>query len=513
MKNFVVLNCIYCRSKMLLQKCKKLNGGSFMKKLTKCIAAALAAAIMTVSAAGTEAFALAPIYYTYTGWLNGDKTWVYCVNDIAVAGKNYEIDGILYSFAEDGSCTGKYSGWTKQDGVKRRYSEGLPYTGWLKNKDGSKKYCLDGYLVTGNFQIGNKIYSFGKDGIYTGKSKKPKFTASCESRISADMKKISVTVRHHGGKEDKEYITGEPTKMERWENGKWVDCIGEAAEYAVNDIAYVLGKSDGGFIDSAEVHFSPKVYMGIDYDMPLGYYRITVNYGESGNYLNTEKNLYAVFEVVPPLEIIMSEEVYVLDKHCVDIKANFKVNSERLKNLDGSEITANIFMCDEEGWYPETEIEDEPVPENENGEFPAWYEADWTGSIYKEGYNGGYKTVVKIGDEEYSKEFRVDWVKPREISSCSLKDGNVVVSFEIYNKLDKEIKVRTNITSMESKYRSVFLEEVPDAEPVYKTLKPKEETTVSFNISDVYDTSKLESGWYTIYIDGVGYVDFYLHDN
>lgn len=489
-----------------------------MKKITKRakrIAAALAAAVMTVSAAGTTVFALAPLYYT--GWINGDKAWSYYVNDIAVAGKNYEIDGILYSFAEDGDCTGKYSGWTKQDGVKRRYSEGLPYTGWLKSKDGSKKYCLDGYLVTGNFQIGDKIYSFGKDGIYTGKSVKPKFTADCKSEISADAGKISLTVRHHGGTNDKEYITGEPTKMERWENGKWVDCIGESAEYAVNDIAYALGKSNGSVINSAEVHFSPKAYMGIDYDMPLGYYRITVNYGESGNYLGTEKNLYAVFKVVPPLEIIMSEEVYVLDERYVDVKANFKVNSERLKNLNGSEITAEIFMCDKEGWYPYTygELEEEAVPENENGEleFPAWYEVDRTGTIYKEGYNGGYKTVVKIGDEEYSKEFRVDWIKPRKISSPSLKDDNVVVSFEIYNKLDKEIRVRTNITSMERKYRRVSLEEVPDAAPVYKTLKPKEKMTVSFNISDFYDTSKLESGEYTIYIDGVGYVDFFLYDN
>lgn len=491
-----------------------------MKKITKRakrIAAALAAAIITVSAAGTEAFADAPIPSDYTGWINGDKAWVYCLDDIAVAGKNYVIDGILYSFAEDGSCTGKYSGWTKQDDVKRHYIEGLPYTGWLKSKDGSKKYCLDGYLVTGNFQIGDKIYSFGKDGVYTGKSVKPKFTADCKSEISADAEKISLTVRHHGETNDKEYITGEPTKMERWENGKWVDCIGEPAEYAVNDIAYALGKSNGSFINSAEVHFSPKAYMGIDYDMPLGYYRITVNYGESGNYLGTEKNIYAVFEVVPPLEIIMSEEVYVLDERYVDVKANFKVNSERLKNLDGSEITAEIFMCDEEGWYPYTygELEEEAVPENENGEleFPAWYEIDRTGTIYKEGYNGGYKTVVKIGDEEYSKEFRVDWIKPRKISSPSLKDDNVVVSFEIYNKLDKEIRVRTNITSMERKYRRVSLKEVPDAAPVYKTLKPKEKMTVSFNISDFYDTSKLESGEYTIYIDGVGYVDFFLYDN
>ena len=482
-----------------------------MRNFKRRLTAILSAAVITVSAAEASAFALAPLYYT--GWINGDKAWSYYTEDVAVAGKNYEIDGILYSFAEDGSCTGKYSGWTKQDGGKRRYSEGLPYTGWLKNKDGFKKYCLDGYLVTGNFQIGDKIYSFGKDGIYTGKSKQPDFTASCESRISADTEKISVTVQCRGGNKDKGYITGEPAKMERWENGKWVDCIGKSAEYAVNDIAYTLGKFNDSFINSAEVHFSPKTYMGIDYDMPLGYYRINVQYGEDGNYLNTKKDIYAVFEVVPPIEVIMSEEVYAADNRYVDVKANFKVNSERLKNLDDADIIVNIFMCDKEGWYPDEEFEDDPVPENENGESPAWYELDWLCRIYCEGYNGGYKTVVMIGDEEYSKEFRIDRIKPREVSSCSLKDDEVIVSFEIYNKLDKEIKVRTNITSMKRKYHGVFLEEVPDAEPVYEILKPRQEMTVSFNISEVYDISKLESGWYSIYIDGVGYADFYLHDD
>lgn len=482
-----------------------------MRNLKRRIMAILTAAVITVSAAGTAVSALAPPIEYLTGWLNDDKAWFYYTEDVAVAGKNYEIDGILYSFAEDGGCTGKYSGWTKQDGVKRRYIEGLPYTGWLKNKDGSKKYCLDGYLVTGNFQIGDKIYSFGKDGVYTGKSNQPNFTASCESRISADTEKISVTVQYRGGNKDKEYITGEPAKMERWENGKWVDCIGESAEYAVNDIAYVLGKFNDSFINSAEVHFSPKTYMGIDYDMPLGYYRITVQYGEDGNYLNTKKDIYAVFEVVPPIEIIMSEEVYVSNNRYVDIKANFKVNSERLRSIDGSEITVEIFD-DEECWCY-TDLMDEPVPENGNGEFPAWYELDWLGRIDDDGYKGSYKTIVKIGDEEYSKEFRIDRIKPQNISRCSLKDDNVIVSFEIYNKLDKEIKVRTNITSMKSNYRDVFLEEVPDAEPVYETLKPKQKMTVSFNISEVYDTSKLESGWYSIYIDGVGYADFCLHDD
>lgn len=485
-----------------------------MRNLKRQIAAIFTAAVITVSAAGTAAFALAPIPADFTGWVNGDKAWFYLVNDIAVGGKNYEIDGILYSFAEDGGCTGKYSGWTKQDGVKRRYSKGLPYTGWLKNKDGSKKYCLDGYLVTGDFQIGGKIYSFGKDGIYTGKSKKLTLTASCESRISADTEKISVTVQYHDGNNDKGYTVGEPAKMERWENGKWVDCIGESAEYAVNDIAYELGGLGDCSVNFTKVPFYPQTYTGGN--MPAGYYRITVPCGEAADYLNTKKDLYAVFEVVPPLEIIMSEDVYVLDKRYVEVKANFKVNSERLKNLDYADITAYICMLDdEEGWYPCKELDAGSVPENENGEleFPAWYEADWTDNIDEKRYRGGYKTVVEIGDEEYSKEFRVDWIKPREISRCSLKDDNVTVSFEIYNKLDKKIKVRTNITSMESLYHGVFLEDVPDAEPVYKTLKPKQKTTVSFNISDVYDTSKLESGWYTIYIEGVGYADFLLHDD
>ncbi|MDE7288291.1 MAG: hypothetical protein K2N71_02150 [Oscillospiraceae bacterium] len=46
-----------------------------------------------------------------------------------------------------------------------------------------------------------------------------------------------------------------------------------------------------------------------------------------------------------------------------------------------------------------------------------------------------------------------------------------------------------------------------------RKLKTKQKITVSFNISDVYDISKLESVRYSIYIDSAGYADFLLHDN
>lgn len=371
-----------------------------MKKLTKQLSAILAAAVMTVSAAGTAAFALAPIPADFTGWVNGDKAWFYYTDDAAVFGKNYEIDGILYSFAEDGGCTGKYSGWTKQNGVKRRYSEGLPYTGWLKNKDGSKKYCLGGYLVTGNFQIGDKLYGFDKNGIYTGKSKPLNLTASCESRISSDTKKISITVQYHDGNDDKGYAVGEPTKMERWEKGKWVDCIGESVEYAVNDIAYELGGLGDCSVNFTKVPFYPQTYTGGN--MPAGYYRITVPYGESPDYLNTEKNLYAIFEVVPPVEAKMSEEVYISeDSADIEFQAYVTVNSEK---LSGKDISLKILKKTESGW--ETAVKEIKYDENSSCD-----SAGANGTISIDGYlpfEEGcyyYQTVVYAEGKQYGETY------------------------------------------------------------------------------------------------------------
>ena len=212
-----------------------------MKKIAKKIIAACAAAVIAVSAAGISAFA--------------DNT----------------------------------TGWVKEDGVSRRYSSGSPYTGWLKFSDGSRKYCLDGYVVKGNFTIGSKTYDFGEDGVYTGKSFTPAIIGECKDQIFPATREISVTISTTD-KSGKKYIAGNPDKMERWEKGSWVDCMDETSAYGLNDVA--LGVSYGNTNTGT---FYPQDYTGNNF--PEGYYRLTFPAWEEENREGTWHIVHTVFQV------------------------------------------------------------------------------------------------------------------------------------------------------------------------------------------------------------------------
>ena len=221
-----------------------------MNKLTKKILAAMAAAVMTVSAVP----AVSPSVYA-----------------------NPAYDTIA-------------DGWVKDGKTERRYMNGLPYTGWLNVEDGTKKYCLDGYLVTGSFTIDGKTYSFGKDGVLTGKGTVPAFSAEC-GEVNSDASMIDLTV--YANKNDgKEYDIGDPEKMERWVKGKWTDCIGKNTEYAVDDIDECFSYDNSG-----NVRFFPQRYTNNNFKE--GYYRITLSAKESGNKKASAKKFYTVFMVTP----------------------------------------------------------------------------------------------------------------------------------------------------------------------------------------------------------------------
>ena len=214
-----------------------------MKKFIRRISAAIAAAVMTVTAAGLS------------------------VRADTVA-----------------------DGWVKEDGAERRYMDGSPYTGWLNVDDGTKKYCLDGYLVTGSFTVDGRTYSFGKDGVLTGKGTVPAFSAEC-GEVNPDASMIDLTV-YANKDDDTEYDIGNPVKMERWVKGKWTDCIGKNTEYAVDDImAYFSYQS------SSKVRFYPQSYTNNNFKE--GYYRITLSAKESGNKKASAEKFCMVFKVTP----------------------------------------------------------------------------------------------------------------------------------------------------------------------------------------------------------------------
>ncbi|MBD5141970.1 MAG: hypothetical protein HDT25_11265 [Ruminococcus sp.] len=184
-----------------------------------------------------------------------------------------EIDGVMYKFDSDSYCAGKYTGWTK-------------------TKNGGRKYYLDGYSVKGDMPVGKNICTFDKDGILTEKTPVA-ITITQDTPIHSGDKVIPLTAKllGKGG-----YFMIPSSKFERWENGEWVDCLGEGVEYITCDCLYDL-HSKGYFPEeddeSLEEKFSflPEEYLGTE--ITAGYYRLT--YYASGSY--DSLTVYAIIKV------------------------------------------------------------------------------------------------------------------------------------------------------------------------------------------------------------------------
>ena len=231
-----------------------------MKRNTMKKAAVLAAAVMAFSAMGMIASA--------NGWTeteNGRK-YVLSSGEEASSGK-YIIGGVVYDFSKEGYCLGEYNGWAKSGGINRFYNQGTPYTGWLKTKDGAKKYVLDGYLVTGEFQIGNTSYSFNNNGILSGEA--PLAISADVGKVSADTETITIklTMLENGLQS-----FGVPVLLERWEKGEWVNCFADSEGGIPMTLQlYSMSEKD----QTLEIQFNSLAYT--DYKLTPGYYRIPIN--------------------------------------------------------------------------------------------------------------------------------------------------------------------------------------------------------------------------------------------
>lgn len=194
-----------------------------MKNFTKKIIAAVAAAAITITAVSVSAF----------------------------AAKNVS------------------NGWVKEDGVSRRYHEGDPYTGWLKSKDGSRKYCLDGYLVTDEIQKGKYSYSFNEDGILTGKTPLA-ISAKVTEKITPDTETFNIKLTKIVA--DGRQSFGVPVLLERWEKGEWVDCFADLdGNVPMTMELYTLNYKG----ETLELPFRSLVSTG--YKLTPGFYRIPIN--------------------------------------------------------------------------------------------------------------------------------------------------------------------------------------------------------------------------------------------
>lgn len=487
-----------------------------MKKSAKQLTAIFTAAVMTFSSAGIlvsaaeeNASAKTAAEETepkYIGWEPCEKGWLYLKDGVPVTSDSCRINGVYYKFSVHGVCIGTVTGWSG----KRYYKDGLPHTGWVEDNAG-KQYCLNGYPVTGDFQIEDTVYSFDRKGIYTGESSPALLTASCGGTVSADTEKITVKVTHNGG--SKEYLVGNPEKMERWENGKWKRC-GKSYLYAVDDIGMIIDGTDDCSPNSAAVAFYPNRYMGGD--MPVGYYRIAVPYGESNNYSKTKKDVYAVFEAVPAVEVKMSEDIYVSDGlDDIDFRAYVKVNSEKLKVKN---ISVKMEKKTASGW--ETAVEKFKYDPDA---FCDSVSADGTisvdGSMPAE--TGYYRAALHINGKDYYAPFRIDkiWAAPW-LDEYSLKSDDITVSFNVRNRYEKPVKISTDLRRLFKKENGEWTDMSEKAErddapaetaPSYMALE-NGRITLNFDLSKYYDTSKLTAGDYAVWIDGAGYAEFKLTD-
>lgn len=486
-----------------------------MKKSARQLTAIFTAAMMTFSSAGilvsaaeenasaeTAAEETAP---KYTGWEPCETGWLYLKDGVPVTSDSCRINGVYYKFSVHGVCIGTVTGWAG----KRYYKDGLPHTGWVEDNAG-KQYCLNGYPVTGDFQIEDTVYSFDRKGIYTGESSPALLTASCGGTVSADAEKITVTVKYNDGNNNIMYGIGEPSKMEHWENGKWKRC-GKSSQYAVDDIMHELGGLGDCSVNSTEVMFYPNRYMGGD--VPEGYYRIVV----PCNYSKTKKDIYAVFEAVPAVEAKPSKDVFLTNgRNDTAVSIIAAVNSEK-ENLKpetlASSLKLELMKKTASGWEPcEDNGYSAGYTDRENeleiaAEFPA-----------EVGY---YKAMINLGGKDYSVPFRVISIEPIPwLDEYSLKGDDTAVSFTLYNRYEETVKAGTDLINLVKKENGQWTDmqdraarfDCIEIDPTYTSLETDQKTALTFDLSGLYDTSKLTAGDYAVWIDGVGYAEFKLTD-
>lgn len=490
-----------------------------MKKLTKTLSAILAAAVIFGTSAMSVCALDPPDEGTYIGWEYHDNGWYYTYGEYYIddddgssAAETYlrEIDGVMYVFDKaTGYAKDRYDGriTVLKDGTYCYYKDGLPYTGWTKYKNEKKKYYLDGFAVKEDFFIGGKLYGFDKNGFCTGEKSPPAVTAAAE-KVTSDADNIAVAVTANapnGG----DYSVGDPEKLERWENGKWVNLLEEDIAFETSDIAIVLSGTAGQCEpNSAKKIFSPKHLMSPSEKLDEGYYRTSLLCAD----LSSGEQYYvrAVFEVLPPVEVKVSEEVYMggYDRY-TELYAEVKINSEKISPKDVKldfykKVTAG-------GDYKKLESIDGSLKRktvNRNGDTyikisgnfvldSGYYQAaaEVDGKEYPAYFGAAVPTVYGKGDKNY---YSIE------------RDGfDFKLDLVVRNGLSKPIDITANFFSLymensKGEYEPIIDYDI-DLEPEKLTLASKSGTELTVDIGRRYNVSELEAGHYLLTVDGLPY--------
>ena len=486
-----------------------------MNELIRRIAAVSAALIISVSAFGTSVSAVSDSDDSkLQGWVLTEKGWVYVMTDGNEAvDRLLKIDGILYEFDEKWSYEfQKFTGWAKfSAGRTRRFSHGLPYTGWLKYDDGKLCYCIDGYIVKEKTQLGDSVYSFDDNGIYQ-KETKLSLSAECSDEISSDAEKISITLK---SMDEGSCSVKSPDNMERWENGRWVDCKGKRKvsnkKQTANKV-YTIDKSN-----SVELTFNPQDYTKNGFEE--GYYRIPIESVSSGK----KQISYATFRVVPPVDVYVSENTYFDSGDGVKVEFTAEIKSDKLDGW-GRDFEAHIFKKTNDSWEDITEYENadgsvstEVVPINAIKDGNISY-----GMKVKDG-TGYYKAVIhhKSKNKKYADYFRIEKLEAKPFPELySTKSDRMIVHFDVKNNTSYNVFFRNDAVTLYKAENGEWIEvtkgrnaveessEVLEERQKVIELSPKEKTSVSVNVSDYYNISELGAGEYAVYFSGIGYQSF-----
>lgn len=476
-----------------------------MRNFKRHITAILTAAVITLSAAGTVS-AHDKEVLQYTGWVTSGEYWQYLVDGEPYVGV-HKVDGLMCYFT--GYYMGAYSGW-KND---RFYKDGLPFTGWTDNGRSNEMreeyYCVGGCKVTGDFPVGGKIYSFDKNGRYTGKSRDARVIVSCGEKISDDAEKITFTIENLNDESRKFKIA---KSFEYLKNGKWVSCKNGTVFYSALDKG--LSKKGG------KLSFEVDVQEYARNKFKEGFYRLPVTCGE--------ETYYAVFEAVAPIEVKSAKDEYVFGnydgslaiKPANTINLNLTVYSakeELQTDIIKDKIRVKIEQKTQNGWEAVEDIGYDIAVGSEKNSLTI------TPYFYSD--EGHYRAAVIVGGKKYTETFRIrNHIAAPWLDEYDLNDDDITISFNVGNTSDETITVDTNVTMLYKKcggkysiYEGVwetaasenFTGEFDIAE---KELKSKKHITVNFDLSHYYDTSKLEAGEYAVRIDGIGFAEFTLTD-
>lgn len=467
-----------------------------MKNFVKQLSAILTAAVMTVSAAvGTVSAQDGQQEEEtpkYTGWVTSDEYWQYLADGEPYSG-SLKIDDVLCNFSLKGYYTGTYSGWKNN----RCYKDGLPYTGWSETKDG-RKYCLDGYAVTGEFPINGEIYKFSGKGICK-ESRTPVVSVTCGERVCTDTEKIKITLENLDGKSHEFKIA---KSFEYFKDGEWVSCK--------NTNSYVpLGK---GISQKGEkLTFEADVSEYSRNKFNEGFYRLPIT-------CDTE-TYYAVFEAVSPIELKSRKDEYVFANNVKTsggtVKLDMIINSDK-KDMRAESVANNISVKlekqTENGWNEVTDIPCEiGYGDGENRlEIAPEFSPE----------EGCYRVTATVGKKNYTDTFRVrSHMATAWLDEYDLNSKYLTISFTVMNCGDEPIKICTFPYGLYQKnpdgtWHTSYVEgaAVEISESAYTTLNVRGSTAVNFDISNYYNMSELKAGEYAVDIDGIGLAEFTLTD-